>query len=199
MTSFAYTLGTRCTRAASARDAMGRPRASGRSTRSARGHGGTEDFKNGYAAFDERNQPREENRHQVLGIGSYQQFPAMGCRDPIDTASWFCRSPCRSRPSRRRATSRCRRCTSSNRPSGRRTPCRSTRTGRHSSRRTAPARGKQSHSIHVQLSAFNLTAGRTRTRRRARCRPPACRSSRSPRTRPRTSRPSRRRRRRSSP
>ena len=34
--------------------------------------------RNGYAAFDERNQPREENRHQVLGIGSYQQFPAMG-------------------------------------------------------------------------------------------------------------------------
>ena len=31
---------TRCTRAASARDAMGRLRASGRSTRSARGHGG---------------------------------------------------------------------------------------------------------------------------------------------------------------
>ena len=39
--------------------------------------------RNGYAAFDERNQPREENRHQVLGIGSYQQFPAMGS-DPID-------------------------------------------------------------------------------------------------------------------
>ena len=34
--------------------------------------------RNGYAAFDERNQPREENRHQVLGIGSYQQFPVMG-------------------------------------------------------------------------------------------------------------------------
>ena len=40
MTSFAYTPGTRCTRAASARDAVGRLRASGRSTRSARGHGG---------------------------------------------------------------------------------------------------------------------------------------------------------------
>ena len=40
MTSFAYTLGTRCTRTASARDAVGRSRASGRSTRSARGHGG---------------------------------------------------------------------------------------------------------------------------------------------------------------
>ena len=39
--------------------------------------------RNGYAAFDERNQPREESRHQVLGIGSYQQFPAMGS-DPID-------------------------------------------------------------------------------------------------------------------
>ena len=46
MTSFAYTLGTRCTRAASARGAMGRPRASGRSTRSARRHEDTEDFKN---------------------------------------------------------------------------------------------------------------------------------------------------------
>ena len=40
MTSFAYTLGTRYTRAASARDAVGRPRASGRLTRSARRHGG---------------------------------------------------------------------------------------------------------------------------------------------------------------
>lgn len=38
---------------------------------------------NGYAAFDERNQPRDEDCHQVLGIGSYQQFPAMGS-DPID-------------------------------------------------------------------------------------------------------------------
>ena len=46
MTSFAYTPGTRCTRAASARDAVGRPRASGRSTRSARRYEGTEDFKN---------------------------------------------------------------------------------------------------------------------------------------------------------
>ena len=46
MTSFAYTLGTRCTRAASARDAGRRPRASGRSTRSARRYEGTEDFKN---------------------------------------------------------------------------------------------------------------------------------------------------------
>ena len=46
MTSFAYTPGTRCTRAASARDAVGRLRASGRSTRSARRHEGTEDFKN---------------------------------------------------------------------------------------------------------------------------------------------------------
>ena len=41
-----HTLGTQCTRAASARDAVGRPRASGRSTRSARRHKGTEDFKN---------------------------------------------------------------------------------------------------------------------------------------------------------
>ena len=40
MTSFAYTPGTRCTRVASARDAVERPRASGRSTRIARGHGG---------------------------------------------------------------------------------------------------------------------------------------------------------------
>ena len=45
MTSFAHTPGTRYTRAASARDAVERPRASGRSTQSARGHGGTEDFK----------------------------------------------------------------------------------------------------------------------------------------------------------
>ena len=35
-----YTLGTRCIRAASARDAMGRPRTSGRSTRSVRRYGG---------------------------------------------------------------------------------------------------------------------------------------------------------------
>ena len=42
MTSFAYTLGTRYTRAASARDAVGRLRASGRSTRSARRYEGTE-------------------------------------------------------------------------------------------------------------------------------------------------------------
>ena len=41
-----HTLGTQCIRAASARDAVGRPRASGRSTRSARRHEGTEDFKN---------------------------------------------------------------------------------------------------------------------------------------------------------
>ena len=40
MTSFAYTPGTRCTRAASARDAVERLRASGRSTRSARRHEG---------------------------------------------------------------------------------------------------------------------------------------------------------------
>ena len=40
MTSFAYTPGTRCTRTASARDAAGRLRASGRSTRSARRHEG---------------------------------------------------------------------------------------------------------------------------------------------------------------
>ncbi len=40
MTSFAYTPGTRCTRAASARDAVERLRASGRSTRSARRHKG---------------------------------------------------------------------------------------------------------------------------------------------------------------
>ena len=46
MTSFAYTPGTRCTRAASARGAGRRSRASGRSTRSARRHEGTEDFKN---------------------------------------------------------------------------------------------------------------------------------------------------------
>ena len=41
-----HTPGTRCPRAASARDAVGRLRASGRSTRSARRHEGTEKFKN---------------------------------------------------------------------------------------------------------------------------------------------------------
>ena len=41
--------------------------------------------RNGYATFDERNQPREENRHQVLGIGSYQQFPSMGSGTPSKT------------------------------------------------------------------------------------------------------------------
>ena len=48
---------------------------------------------NGYAAFDERNQPRDEDCHQVLGIGSYQQFPAMGSA-PIDLH----RSPTRDLP-----------------------------------------------------------------------------------------------------
>ena len=48
MTSFAYTPGTRCTRAASARDAVGRPRASGRSHGA---RGGTEEIRNGRDAL----------------------------------------------------------------------------------------------------------------------------------------------------